>query len=237
MKIRIVICQKPLGVPITRSDTDQMRGYKPHFICFPEYFFVNTALGTQVQTCHNQERQRQRISVLSRELSTVVIGGTMPELADGVIYNTCFVYHGGNLLGWYRKMRLFFAEVGKITPGDSYRTFEAYGIPFGVIICADIFEDDAFHFMRDHGARLIFAPTFSPRKEESAEEKFKRDNDIYVRGAAMADATIIKVCGVKSEFRNFLQARSLIADKSGIIYRVQPDEEDKTMIICREIDI
>lgn len=237
MKIRITICQKPLGVPITHSDTSQIRSFSPHFICFPEYFFVNTALGTQEQTPHNQIRQLQRISTLSRELSTVVIGGTMPELADEVIYNTCFVFHNGNQLGSYRKKRLFFAEVGKITPGESYQIFTAYGITFGVIICADIFDDDAFHFMRKNGADLIFAPTFSPRREESIDEKFKRDHEIYVRGAEIANAVIVKVCGVKSEFRNYLQARSLIADKNGILYRIQPDEEDSEMIICREIEV
>ncbi len=237
MKLRIIISQKPLGVPITHSDTSLFRSFKPHFICFPEYFFVNTALGTQNQTPHNQKRQLQRISKLSKELSTVVIGGTMPELANGVTYNTCFVFHNGILLGSYRKKRLFFAEVGKITPGDSYQVFSAHGITFGVIICADVFEDDAFHFMREQGTHLIFAPTFSPRREESADEKFKRDLDIYVRGAAMANAVIVKVCGVKSEFRNFLQARSLIADRNGILYRVRPEEEDSEMIICKEIEV
>ena len=161
----------------------------------------------------------------------------MPELADGVTYNTCFVYHDGSLLGSYRKKNLFFAEVGKITPGESYHVFSAYGITFGIIICADVFDNDAFLFMKERGARLIFAPTFSPKKEESTEDKYKRDHEIYVRGSKMADAIIVKVCGVKSEFRNFLQARSLIADKNGILYRVQPEEEDSEMIICKTIEV
>ncbi|OHD66277.1 MAG: hypothetical protein A2176_07240 [Spirochaetes bacterium RBG_13_51_14] len=237
MKLRVILYQKPLGIPITHHDADEMRRFKPHFVCFPEYFFVNTGLGTQVQTPHNQARQIQRIAVLSRELSTVVVGGTMPELADGVLYNTCFVYHDNKLLGSYRKKRLFFAEEGKITPGSAYRVFEAYGITFGVIICADVFDDEGFYFMRKKRARIIFSPTFSPRKEETAEEKFKRDNEIYVRGAALSGAVIVKVCGVKSEFRNFLQARSLIASKDGILFRVMPDEEDTAVIIMREVDV
>ncbi len=236
MKLRVVLCQKQLGVPVTHGEADTMRRFKPHFVCFPEYFFVNTSLGTQVQTPHNQALQLRRIETLSRELSTVVIGGSMPELAGGVTHNTTFVFHEGRLLGSYRKKNLFAPEVGKITPGVSYRVFDAYGVNFGVIICADVFDDDGFHFMRDHGARIIFSPVFSPRKEETVEEKFKRDNDLYVRGAALSGAVIVKVCGVKSEFRNFLQARSLIADRRGVIYRVRPEEEDSSMIICREID-
>jgi len=237
MKFRVILCQKQLGVPVTHDEANTMRRFRPHFVCFPEYFFVNTGLGTQVQTPHNQARQLQRIETLSRELSTVVIGGTMPELADNVTYNTTFVFREGRLLGSYRKKNLYAPEKAKIAPGGPYRIFEAFGIAFGVIICADVFDDDGFHFMRENGARIVFSPVFSPRKEESIEEKFKRDNDLYVRGAALSGAVIVKVCGVKSEFRNFLQARSLIADKNGVVYRVSPEEEDSTMIICREIEV
>ena len=237
MKLRVILYQKPLGIPITHDDVDQIRRFKPHFICFPEYFFVNTNLGTQVQTPHNQMRQLQRIAMISRVLSTVVIGGTMPELSGSVTYNTCFVFQNGGLLGSYRKKRLFFPEVGKITPGDNYMIFEAYGIIFGVIICADVFDDEGFHFMREQKARIIFSPTFSPKKDETVEEKFKRDNDIYVRGAAISGAVIVKVCGVKSEFRDFLQARSLIADKNGVIFRIRPEDEESAMIIRQEIEV
>lgn len=237
MKIRVILYQKPLGIPITHDDVDQMRGFKPHFICFPEYFFVNTNLGTRLQTHHNQNRQLQRIKTISRVLSTVVIGGTMPELAGSLLYNTCFVFQNGRPLGSYRKKRLFAPEVGAITPGDAYKFFEAYGIIFGVMICADVFEDEGFLFMKERKARIIFSPTFSPKKEETVEEKYKRDNDIYVRGAAMSGAIIVKVCGVKSEFRDFLQARSLIADKNGVIFRVRPEEEDAAMIIKQEIEV
>ena len=237
MKFRVVLCQKQLGVPVTHEEADTMRRYRPHFVCFPEYFFVNTSLGTQVQTPHNQARQLCRIETISRGLSAVVIGGTMPELGDGVVYNTAFVFQEGKLLGSYRKKNLFAPEKARITPGDSYRVFEAYGVTFGVIICADVFDDEGFHFMRDNGARIIFSPVFSPRKEETVEEKFRRDNDLYVRGAALSGAVIVKVCGVKSEFRDFLQARSLIADRHGVIYRVRPEEEDSSMIICREIEV
>ncbi len=161
----------------------------------------------------------------------------MPELDDGMLYNTSFVFREGELLGRYRKKRLFFAEVGTITKGSSYEIFEAYGIRFGVLICADVFEDDGFQFMRENGARIIFSPTFSPKKVESIEEKFKRDRDIYVRGAAISGAVIVKVCGVKSERVNFLQARSLIADNNGVIFRVMPEQEDASVIIKKEIQI
>ncbi len=128
--------------------------------------------------------------------------------------------------------------MGKITPGDSLKTFSAYGFNFGVLICADVFHDESFQFMRDKNAKIIFSPTFSLIKQgESVEEKFKRDKDIYVRGALLSDSVIVKVCGVRSEYKDFLQARSLIADRNEVLFRVTPEEEHTQLIIKREITI
>jgi predicted amidohydrolase len=236
-KIRVALCQKSLGIPVTRADVRALKDFRPHFVCFPEYFFVLRRLGNHGQTPHNQALQIRRIEVLSRELDATVIGGTMPELADGTMYNTSYVFHRGEMLGFYRKKNLFFAEVGKLTPGDSYRTFRSRGITFGVLICADIFDESGFRFMREQGARVIFSPTFSLKKEETPGEKFRRDNDIYVSGASRSGAVIVKVCGVKSEYKNFLQARSLIAGPEGVRFRVTPDEEDTEMLILKEVEI
>lgn len=235
-KVKIILYQKSLGIPITRADIKEMKEYSPHFVCFPEYFFVSRRLGNHGQSIHNQNLQIKRIKLLSEELNTVVIGGTMPELADGVMYNTTYVYHNGKELGSYRKKNLFYAEVGKITPGIELKFFKAYDFNFGVLICADVFHDESFLFMKEHNAKIIFSPTFSLIKEnESVEEKFRRDKDIYVRGAGIADSVIVKVCGVRSDYKTFLQARSLIADKNEVLYRVKPEEEHTQLIIRREI--
>lgn len=162
----------------------------------------------------------------------------MPELADGAMYNTTFVFSRGRELGFYRKKNLFFAEVGKITPGSEFKIFEADGVRFGVLICADVFHDESFLFMKENKAQIIFSPTFSLiKKDESIEEKHKRDNDIYVRGAKLSKALIVKVCGVRDEYKDFLQARSLIASGDGILYRVSPEQEHTPMIIKKEVEL
>jgi predicted amidohydrolase len=118
---RVILYQKPLGIPVTKKDIREMAEFKPQFVCFPEYFFVSRRLGNHGQTQHNQQIQIKRIKSISKALDCVVIGGTMPELADEVMYNTTFVYKSGQELGSYRKKNLFFAEVGKITPGTELR--------------------------------------------------------------------------------------------------------------------
>ena len=234
-KVRLILFQYPLGERVTRRQVDEMREFDPHFICFPEYYFVNRRLGNHGQTLHNQSRQLKFLSLLSSSLGTTVIGGTMPELRNGLLYNTSFVFHDGVLLGDYRKRNLFFAEIGKITPGKSWKTFNAHGINFGVLICADVFHDESFIAMKERKAKIIFIPTFSLKRIESTEEKFQRDREIFVHGASLADALVVKVCGVPSPYKDFLQARSLIADGKDVIYRVSPSEEEKSMIIKQEV--
>ena len=233
--LRLILFQHPLGERVSRRQMDEMRDFAPHYVCFPEYYFANRRLGNHVQTKHNQERQIRLMGGISSRLGATLIGGSMPELVGGKLYNTCFVFHDGTLLGFYRKRNLFFAEVGKITPGDEWKVFTSRGIRFGVLICADVFHDESFLEMKQRGARIIFIPTFSLRRVEEPEEKFRRDREIFVRGAGLADALVVKVCGVPSPYKDFIQARSLIADGNGVIYRVNPDEEDKAMIIKKEV--
>ncbi|HOO73014.1 MAG TPA: carbon-nitrogen hydrolase family protein [Spirochaetota bacterium] len=233
----IALCQKPLGTAITRKDIAVLKNFRPHFICFPEYFFVNRYLGNHGQTPHNQRMQQKRIEILSRETDSVVIGGTMPESSGGQLYNTTYVYDRGNFLGKYRKKHLFQPEVGIITPGDAYAVFSAHGITFGVLICADVFHDSSFMFMKNAGAKIIFSPTFSLIKNETVEQKFSRDQEIYVRGANISGAVIVKVCGVKSNYKPYLQARSLIAAPGEILYRVRPEEEHTSMIITHSVTL
>ncbi|MBN2402559.1 MAG: carbon-nitrogen hydrolase family protein [Spirochaetes bacterium] len=236
-KFKVALMQKKLGTAIRRADADKLREFRPHFICFPEYFFTNKRLDTKNQTAHNFTRENQRLEILSGSLNCVVIGGTMAEYRNSRMYNTCIIYEKGKLLGSYSKQNLYFAEEGIITPGESIKVFSAYGIKFGILICADVFLEQYFIKLKDMGAKLIFIPTFSPRRQETPEEKFKRDNDIFVRGAKTADTVIVKVCSVRSEFRTELQGRSLIADRNGIIFRVMPEQEDDEIIILREITI
>ncbi len=236
-KIRVILYQKPLGIQVNRRDIREMKDFSPHFVCFPEYFFVNRKLGNHGQTPLNQKRQLRRIELLSREINTIVIGGTMPELNGKALHNTTFIYDRGDLVGFYRKKNLFFAEQGKITPGTEYRVFSAYGITYGILICADVFHDESFLSMKEQGAQVIFSPTFSLYKNETVEDKYQRDNDIYVRGARLAGAPIVKVCGVKSEYKDFLQARSLIASPCGIQHRVKPEEEDRSLLIKKTVSL
>lgn len=68
------------------------------------------------------------------------MGGTLPELAEDRVYNTCYVFApDGQLAAKHRKMHLFdidvaggqrFMESETLTAGNSVTTFET---PWGVV--------------------------------------------------------------------------------------------------------
>ena len=106
MKVKIALVQKAHGKKVTHKDADIIRKFRPHFVCFPEYFFTNIALGHHVQTLHNFKRQLGRIETISKCLDTVVIGGTMHEIIneEGILHNTSYVFDRGKPVGSYRKL-------------------------------------------------------------------------------------------------------------------------------------
>ncbi len=135
-------CRSASASPAVRAAS--VRGFKPHFVCFPEYFFVNKrSATTDRRRTTSRASSRVCASCLGPSNATV-IGGTMPELDGERLHNTSFVYSRGERLGFYRKRNLFFAEEGKITPGDRFSVFTAGDIRFGVLICADVFKDESF---------------------------------------------------------------------------------------------
>ena len=83
------------------------------------------------------------LSRLAAELGLYLVGGTVPELAEGRIYNTSYVYGpDGRQLAKHRKAHLFdidvqggqrFRESDTLSPGNAVTTFET---AFGTMGCA-----------------------------------------------------------------------------------------------------
>ena len=86
---------------------------------------------------------QQMLSALAAELGIYIVGGSLPELVEEKIFNTCYVYgRQGQLLAKHRKMHLFdinveggqrFMESDTLSPGNSITTFET---EFGTMVFA-----------------------------------------------------------------------------------------------------
>lgn len=141
------------------------------------------------------------LSDLARDRRMYVIGGSVPELENGKIYNTSYVFNrSGNLIGKHRKVHLFdidvkggqyFKESDVLSPGDTLTVFDTEYGKMGVCICFDIRFPDLFMEMRDAGVKMVFVPaafnmTTGPAHWEILFRSRALDQQIFMLGCSPA---------------------------------------------------
>ena len=141
------------------------------------------------------------LSQTAAETGMYVVGGSIPELEDGRVYNTCFVYGpDGAQLARHRKAHLFdidvpggqrFKESDTFSPGDSITTFETKFGTMGLCICFDLRFEELARCMCLRGARVIFVPaafnmTTGPAHWELLFRQRAVDNQCFTVGVSPA---------------------------------------------------
>ena len=141
------------------------------------------------------------LSALAAELGMYVVGGSLPELADGNVYNTSYVYgRQGELLAKHRKAHLFdidvaggqrFRESDTLSPGNAVTTFETEFGTMGLCICFDLRFEELARCMCLRGAKVIFVPaafnmTTGPAHWELLFRQRAVDNQCFTVGVSPA---------------------------------------------------
>ncbi len=141
------------------------------------------------------------LSNLAKELGIYIVGGSVPELADGTVYNTCYVYgRAGQELARHRKVHLFdidvaggqrFFESDVLSPGDQITTFETEFGMMGLCICFDLRFEELSRCMALRGAKCIFVPaafnmTTGPAHWELLFRQRAVDNQCFTVGVSPA---------------------------------------------------
>ena len=141
------------------------------------------------------------LSALAAELGIYIVGGSIPELADGNIYNTSYVYgRQGQLLAKHRKAHLFdidveggqrFMESDTLSPGNSITTFDTEFGTIGLCICFDLRFEELARCMCLRGAKAIFVPaafnmTTGPAHWELLFRQRAVDNQCFTVGVSPA---------------------------------------------------
>ncbi len=141
------------------------------------------------------------MAALAKELGICLAAGSMPEVEDGRVYNTAFVFGpDGTQLARHRKMHLFdvdfaggqyFKESDTFTPGDEVTVFDFEGIRFGLCICFDLRFPELARLMALRGAQVLLTPaafnmTTGPLHWELMFRQRAVDNQVYTLGAAPA---------------------------------------------------
>ena len=239
MLVKVAAVQTYLGRKLTIEEKLFIFRQRPDFICLPEYCLIDpTALDFSRAALSSFDHMKYLRS-LSDELSTFLVGGSIVEGEGDSLYNSTYLYNRGIFFGKYRKLNPVSGEVSKgILPGDRLFIDAFDGIRFAVLICADALNPHLFELLGEQDIDIVFIPTTSQyRPGESANEKHKRDRDIYWHGAEISGAFVVKTCGAGSLFGKPLQGRSLIAAPWGILERVDVFSEAAPAILTAILDI
>lgn len=177
----------------------------------------------------------QALSKAADENGVYLVAGSMPEICDGKIYNTSYVFdRQGVQIAKHRKMHLFdcdipggafFHESETLTAGDSVTTFETEFGKMGLMICFDIRFPELSRLMCDAGAKLVIVPaafnmTSGPNWWEIMFRTRACDNQFYMAGCAPArdEAASYVAYGHSIIVDPFGKILSELDEKPGIIY-------------------
>jgi omega-amidase len=140
------------------------------------------------------------ISESAKNNDIYLVAGSIPELLDGNIYNSCFIFdRNGHIIDVYRKMHLFdvdipgmiFKESETITAGNKITVVETDLTTIGMAICYDIRFPELFRLMTLKNTGLIVVPGAFNMKTGPAHWKTlirarAIDNQVYMAVASPA---------------------------------------------------
>lgn len=141
------------------------------------------------------------LSRTARELGLWLVGGSLPELDDGRVYNTSFVFDPqGVCVARHRKMHLFdidveggqrFRESDTLSPGNDVTLFDTPWGRMGLCICFDLRFEELCRVMALKGARALLAPaafnmTTGPAHWELLLRQRAVDNQCFTVGTSPA---------------------------------------------------
>lgn len=173
-----------------------------HVVALPEIF--NCPYSNQYFREYAEDYKGLTVSLLSslaKELGIVLIGGSIPEIDDGKIYNTSFAFNRqGDLIGRHRKIHLFdinikggirMKESDTFTAGDSVTVIDTEYGKIGIAICYDIRFPELIRNMTLAGAKLILIPAAFSMTTGSAHWDITMrlravDNQVYLAAVSPA---------------------------------------------------
>eukprot|EP00210_Caulerpa_lentillifera_P008148 g7782.t1 len=110
----------------------------------------------------------EMMKTAAKEHGVYLVGGSVPEIRDQKLYNTCCVFSPeGEFIAKHRKVHLFdidipgkirFMESETLTPGEKLTMFEAPFGKVGVGICYDIRFPEMAQLYAKSGAKLLLYP-------------------------------------------------------------------------------
>jgi len=208
-KIRIGTFQGPIvdndfDANLRKADDviGRARDMQLDFLCFPETFLSGySALAVRESSIPIDDPRLTGLIQRTASDDTVYLVG-MSERLDGKVYNTQVVFHRGCLLGKYHKTMLTDEDKLVFSRDLDLPVFEAKGIRFGVVICADTSYVEPALYLRWRGARLLFTPHYNDIPPEGIDTPNGKvtfwEHRTMVLNNQAALATLLKMVVVRS---------------------------------------
>ncbi|MFT5887075.1 MAG: putative amidohydrolase/GNAT superfamily N-acetyltransferase, partial [Arcticibacterium sp.] len=147
---------------------DAVSGYRSDFALFPEFF--NAPLMAENNHLSEPEAIRElakytdeivrRFSELSISYNINIISGSMPEIRDGVLYNTGYLCKRDGTVERYEKLHVTpdEAKVWGMQGGNKLKVFDTDCGKIGVLICYDSEFPELSRLLADEGMDILFIP-------------------------------------------------------------------------------
>jgi predicted amidohydrolase len=144
--------------------------YKPNFVVLPEIFTsqllsfmdADTDLKAAVRRLHEFTSRYQRLmSELARKYHYYLIAGSHPNLRDGLLYNTAFMFSPAGEMFMQDKIHLTRWERDKwdTTAGNKLHLFHTDFGAVSILICYDIEFPELARQVCEAGADILFVPS------------------------------------------------------------------------------
>lgn len=129
-------------------------------LCCPEAVLgglADDAPDPRAIAIRDDEELDRMLAPLASDRVAVIVGLTEID-AHARLFNTAAIFHGGRVLGRYRKRHPAINR-SIYSPGDAEPVFTVGALTFGVIICNDSNDDRLVARMVSQGAAALFVPT------------------------------------------------------------------------------
>jgi predicted amidohydrolase len=144
--------------------------YKPNFVVLPEIFTTqllsfmdtDTDIKAAVRSLHDfTPRYQELMAELARKYNYYLIAGSHPNLRDGLLYNTAFMFSPKGDVFTQDKIHLTRWEREKwdTAPGNKLHLFHTDYGAISILICYDIEFPELARQVCEAGADILFVPS------------------------------------------------------------------------------
>ncbi|OPZ89105.1 MAG: 2-oxoglutaramate amidase [Firmicutes bacterium ADurb.Bin419] len=210
---------------------------KADVVILPEMFncpYDNNKFRAYAESLENGKTIKS-VSEAARNFGVHIIAGSIPEIYEDKLYNTCVVFdNNGNTIGRHRKMHLFdidipgkieFRESDILSPGNDVTVVDMGYCKIGIAICYDVRFPELSRLMALKGAQIIVVPaafnmTTGPLHWELLMRARAVDNQVFVAAASPArnESANYKAYGSSMVVDPFAEVLARLGDEEDILY-------------------